>query len=89
MRPITQDDRRDSEVIRNTDWNLSEVLRTVACEMLGSAADAEDVELAESVSMAMLTVPETLGPPNEPGSCCARSSTCPTTRSPESSGSRW
>ncbi|MGH1551989.1 hypothetical protein ACRAWF_07025 [Streptomyces sp. L7] len=27
MRPITQDDRKASEVVRNTDWNLSEVLR--------------------------------------------------------------
>ncbi|MFC1436586.1 hypothetical protein ACEZDB_38735 [Streptacidiphilus sp. N1-3] len=27
MRPITQEDRKASEVVRNTDWNLSEVLR--------------------------------------------------------------
>ncbi|MEU2778270.1 hypothetical protein ABZ646_36680 [Streptomyces sp. NPDC007162] len=27
LRPITQDDRKASEVVRNTDWNLSEVLR--------------------------------------------------------------
>ena len=38
------------------------LLFTVAYAMLGSAADAEDVELAESVSMAMLTVLETLAP---------------------------
>src|SRR5215203_809854 len=38
------------------------LLFTVAYEMLGSAADAEDVELAESVSIAMLRVLETLAP---------------------------
>ncbi|MET8701145.1 sigma factor-like helix-turn-helix DNA-binding protein [Kitasatospora sp. NPDC004723] len=38
------------------------LLFTVAYEMLGSAADAEDVELAESVSTAMLLVLETLAP---------------------------
>jgi hypothetical protein len=38
------------------------LLFTVAYEMLGSAADAEDVEFAESVSIAMLTVLETLAP---------------------------
>ncbi|WP_308633287.1 sigma factor-like helix-turn-helix DNA-binding protein, partial [Nocardia neocaledoniensis] len=42
------------------------LLFTVAYEMLGSAADAEDVaadvELAESVSLAMLLVLETLAP---------------------------
>lgn len=27
MRPITQEDRKASEVVRNTDWNLSEYLR--------------------------------------------------------------
>src|ERR671918_701327 len=38
------------------------LLFTVAYEMLGSASDAEDVELADSVSIAVLTVLETLGP---------------------------
>jgi hypothetical protein len=38
------------------------LLFTVAYQMLGSAADAEDVELADSVSMAMLLVLETLTP---------------------------
>src|SRR5918997_202423 len=38
------------------------LLFTVAYEMLGSAADPEDVEFAESVSIAMLTVLEPLAP---------------------------
>ena len=51
-------------------------------EPLLTAPDvADDVELAESVSFAMLTVLETLTPPNARCSCCARCSTCPTARS--------
>jgi RNA polymerase sigma-70 factor (ECF subfamily) len=49
--------------------------------LLTSPDVAEDVELAESVSIAMLTVLETLGPPSARSSCCARCSTCPTPRS--------
>jgi hypothetical protein len=43
---------------------------------------AEDVEFAESVSLAMLTVLETLTRPNARCSCCGRCSTCLSTRSP-------
>jgi hypothetical protein len=48
---------------------------------------AADVELAESVSIAMLTVLETSDRPSAPCSCCARSSKPPTTRSPRRSAS--
>jgi RNA polymerase sigma factor (sigma-70 family) len=71
--------------------------------LLTSPDVAEDVELAESVSIAMLTVLETLGPPSARSSCCARCSTCPTPtslqrstrrrprpgRSPTGPGSTW
>src|SRR5204863_1655518 len=56
--------------------------------LLTSPDVAEDVELAESVSMAMLTVLETLTPTERRCSCCARSSTCRSTRSPPRRGSR-
>jgi DNA-directed RNA polymerase specialized sigma24 family protein len=46
---------------------------------------AEDAELADSVSMAMLLVLETLGPTERACSCCARCSTWSTTRSPKPS----
>jgi DNA-directed RNA polymerase specialized sigma24 family protein len=55
--------------------------------LLTSPDVAEDVELAESVSIAMLTVLETLGPLSGRCSCCARSSRCRTARSPRPSGS--
>ena len=48
---------------------------------------ADDVELAESVSIAMLTVLETLEPTEGQCSCSARSSTCRTARSPRPWGS--
>ena len=51
-------------------------------EPLLTAPDvAEDVELAESVSMALMLVLETCRRPSAPSSCCARSSTSATTRS--------
>lgn len=46
---------------------------------------AEDVVLAESVSLALLVVLESLGPANGRCSCCARSSATAMTRSPP----RW
>jgi DNA-directed RNA polymerase specialized sigma24 family protein len=48
--------------------------------LLTSPDVADDVELAESVSIAMLTVLETLGRPSARSSCCTRCSTSPTTR---------
>ena len=57
-------------------------------EPLLTAPDvADDVELAESVSIAMLTVLETLTRSNGRCSCSGRSSTPRTTRSPRRSGS--
>ncbi len=57
-------------------------------EPLLTAPDvAEDVELAESVSMAMLHgARDARRPPSARCSCCARSSTCRTTRSAPRSG---
>ncbi|MEK8225175.1 sigma factor [Oerskovia sp. M15] len=56
--------------------------------LLTSPDVADEVELAENMSIAMLTVLETLGRPNAWCSCCVRSSTCRTTRSRWSSGRR-
>src|ERR1700704_4905213 len=55
--------------------------------LLTSPDVAEDVDLAENVSIAMLTVLETLGP-TERAVCSyfGRSSRCPTARSPRRSG---